>query len=61
LEGLNALTIGRLAGELGVGKSGLFAHFGSKERLQLELANCHFVSLVMPTSSLEPGRRWMGS
>lgn len=34
-EGLEALTIGRLATELGMSKSGLFGHFGSKEELQL--------------------------
>ncbi len=34
-EGLEGLTIGRLAGELRMSKSGLFAHFGSKEELQL--------------------------
>jgi AcrR family transcriptional regulator len=36
IEGLGALTIGRLARELGMSKSGVFAHFRSKERLQLE-------------------------
>src|SRR5262245_34921675 len=36
IEGIHGLTIGRLAEELGVSKSGLFAHFGSKEALQLE-------------------------
>ena len=35
-EGLEGLSIGRLASELGVSKSGLFAHFGSKLELQLE-------------------------
>jgi AcrR family transcriptional regulator len=35
VEGLEGLTIGRLAGELQMSKSGLFAHFGSKEELQL--------------------------
>ena len=35
LEGLEGLTIGRLADELQMSKSGLFAHFGSKEDLQL--------------------------
>jgi AcrR family transcriptional regulator len=35
VEGLDGLTIGRLATELGMSKSGLFAHFGSKEELQL--------------------------
>jgi AcrR family transcriptional regulator len=34
-EGLEGLTIGRLASELGLSKSGLFGHFGSKEELQL--------------------------
>ena len=34
-EGLEGLSIARLAGELGMSKSGLFAHFGSKEELQL--------------------------
>jgi AcrR family transcriptional regulator len=35
IEGLEGLTIGRLATELNMSKSGLFAHFGSKEELQL--------------------------
>jgi AcrR family transcriptional regulator len=35
VEGLEGLTIGRLATETGMSKSGLFAHFGSKEDLQL--------------------------
>lgn len=35
LEGLEGLTIGRLASELKMSKSGLFAHFGSKQDLQL--------------------------
>ncbi len=35
VEGLDGLSIGRLAGETGMSKSGLFAHFGSKEELQL--------------------------
>jgi AcrR family transcriptional regulator len=34
-EGLEALTIGRLAACAGVSKSGLFAHFGNKQELQL--------------------------
>lgn len=34
-EGLDRLTIGTLAERLGMSKSGLFAHFGSKEELQL--------------------------
>lgn len=39
LEGLEGLTIGRLADELKMSKSGLFAHFGSKEDLQLAVIN----------------------
>ncbi|MFC4119090.1 TetR/AcrR family transcriptional regulator [Nonomuraea zeae] len=34
-EGLEGLTIGRLAGELGMSKSGVLGHFGTKESLQL--------------------------
>jgi AcrR family transcriptional regulator len=36
LVGLEGLTIGGLAGELRLSKSGLFAHFHSKEALQVE-------------------------
>lgn len=35
VEGLSGLTLGRLAGDLGISKSGLLGHFGSKEALQL--------------------------
>jgi AcrR family transcriptional regulator len=35
VEGLGGLSIGRLASAVGMSKSGLFAHFGSKEELQL--------------------------
>src|SRR6266852_4205596 len=35
VEGLGALTIGRLAKELRMSKSGLFVHFGSKEKLEM--------------------------
>jgi len=35
LYGLEALTIGRLAGDLGMSKAGVHGHFGSKEALQL--------------------------
>jgi AcrR family transcriptional regulator len=36
-DGLAGLSIGKLAGELGLSKSGLFAHFGSKEDLELQI------------------------
>ena len=35
VEGLEGLTIGGLATAIGMSKSGLYAHFGSKEDLQL--------------------------
>ncbi|HEY6843680.1 MAG TPA: TetR/AcrR family transcriptional regulator [Thermoanaerobaculia bacterium] len=50
VEGLEGLTIGRLAEDLHMSKSGLFAHFGSKEDLQLatvEAAQVRFVDEVL--------------
>ncbi len=38
-EGLEGLTIGRLADAHSMSKSGLFAHFGSKEELQLAVVD----------------------
>ena len=35
VDGLEGLSIGRLAEHIGMSKSGLYAHFGSKEELQL--------------------------
>jgi AcrR family transcriptional regulator len=35
VEGLTGLSLGRLADEVGMSKSGLFAHFRSKQELQL--------------------------
>jgi AcrR family transcriptional regulator len=37
--GLSGLTIGRLAEETGMSKSGLFAHFGSKEALEVAVVD----------------------
>lgn len=48
--GVEGLTIGRLADELSLSKSGLFAHFGSKEALQvavIEHAREQFVARVI--------------
>lgn len=48
--GLEKLSIGSLANETGMSKSGLFAHFQSKEQLQiqvLEEARRRFVDLVI--------------
>lgn len=64
LEGLEALTIGRLAGDLGISKSGLFAHFGSKEELQLatvDHAREVFIGdVIAPAKDAAPGlaRLW---
>lgn len=52
-EGLGALTIGRLARKLGVSKSGLYAHFGSKRRLQLETVEA--ARAVFAREVIEPG------
>lgn len=53
-EGLEGLTIGRLAQELEMSKSGLFAHFGSKEELQIatiEMARDIFVREIVDPSA----------
>jgi AcrR family transcriptional regulator len=59
VEGLDGITIGRLAGELGMSKSGLFAHFGSKEELQLatiDKAREIFVeTIITPARQAERG------
>jgi len=52
-EGLEGLTIGRLAADLSMSKSGLFAHFGSKEDLQVatvEAARSIFIREVIRPS-----------
>jgi AcrR family transcriptional regulator len=57
-EGLEGLSIGRLAGELDVSKSGLFAHFGSKTDLQLatiDAARQIFIEEVIGGSRDESG------
>ena len=71
-EGLEGLTIGRLSSELGLSKSGLFGHFGSKEELQLaavDAASAIFVREVVEPALTEPEgaqrlraycERWVG-
>jgi AcrR family transcriptional regulator len=54
IEGLEGLTIGRLATELGMSKSGLFAHFGSKEELQL--ATIDAAREIFAREVVEPAR-----
>jgi AcrR family transcriptional regulator len=57
LEGLQGLTIGRLAEELGMSKSGLFAHFGSKEELQIatiEMASQRYIDEIFTEALRQP-------
>jgi AcrR family transcriptional regulator len=57
VEGINGLSIGRLAEAVGMSKSGLFAHFGSKEELQLatiETARAIFNEVVVEPSMTAP-------
>ena len=54
VEGLAGLSISRLADAVGMSKSGLFAHFGSKEELQLatiETASALFTEQVIEPAS----------
>ncbi|WP_059006727.1 TetR/AcrR family transcriptional regulator [Streptomyces specialis] len=59
VEGLGALSIGRIAAELGLSKSGVFALFGSKEELQLatvRAAKAVFAErVVRPAEQSPPG------
>ena len=55
--GLEGLSIGGLAGETGLSKSGLFAHFDSKQNLQLEVLRTsadRFVSAVLAPALKKP-------
>jgi AcrR family transcriptional regulator len=58
-EGLGGLSLGRLAAEVGMSKSGLFAHFRSKEDLQVavvEAAGERFVrEVVVPAQDIPSG------
>src|SRR5438094_9156019 len=56
-EGLEGLSIGRLAAELHMSKTGIFAHFGSKEQLQLatvETAKQIFLEQVVQLALQSP-------
>src|SRR5205807_2592978 len=63
-EGLEAVSLQRLADDHGISKSGLFAHFGSKEELHLatiEAAGRTFTGEVIRPALAEPrgvGRVW---
>ena len=54
VDGLDGLSLARLADAVGMSKSGLFAHFGSKEELQLatvDAASAIFEQLVIEPAS----------
>src|SRR5438132_4868426 len=63
-EGLEAVSLQRLASDLGISKSGLFAHFGSKEELHMatiEAAAQIFADEVIRPALARPrgvGRVW---
>ncbi|MEV0250892.1 TetR/AcrR family transcriptional regulator [Nocardia sp. NPDC050712] len=57
VEGLNGVTIGRLATDLGISKSGIATLFGSKESLQLAAVKAGrevFIAQIITPSLAEP-------
>jgi AcrR family transcriptional regulator len=58
-EGLDAMTIGRMAEAAGISKAGLLGHYGSKEALQiatLEAGGAQFLeAVVRPAMAVAPG------
>ncbi|MER6356241.1 TetR/AcrR family transcriptional regulator [Streptomyces sp. NPDC001634] len=64
VEGLDALSVGRLATELQLSKSGVFALFGSKQELQLatvrEASRIYVEQVIRPAEETPPGlaRLW---
>ena len=59
LDGLEGLSIGNLAGALDMSKSGVYAHFGSKQELQLatvdEAEQIFQAEVIDPALAAEPG------
>src|SRR4051812_1048654 len=53
-HGLDSLSMGGLADATGMSKSGLFAHFGSKEELQL--ATVEYAADVFTREVIDPAR-----
>ena len=53
IRGLEGLSLGALAARLGISKSGLFAHFGSKQ--ELEIATIEAAGQVFADDVLKPG------
>lgn len=59
IDGLDGLSIGHLAEHIGMSKSGLYAHFGSKEELQL--ATIDAASDIFVREVIEPARAAEGA
>jgi AcrR family transcriptional regulator len=57
-KGLDGLSIGDLAAEVGMSKSGLYAHFKSKE--ELELATIETAAAIFDSEVLQPAARARG-
>ena len=59
VDGLEGLSIGHLAAAIGMSKSGLYAHFGSKQELQLatvqEAGRIFADEVVQPALAAPPG------
>ena len=59
VDGLEGLSIGNLAAATGISKSGLYAHFGSKQELQLatvgEAERIFTAEVVRPALAARPG------
>lgn len=53
IDGLDGISIGKLAAHIGMSKSGLYAHFGSKEELQL--ATVETAHEIFDAEVVEPG------
>lgn len=56
-DGLEGLSIGSLAADVGMSKSGVFAHFGSREELQLAVLDAgarRFADRVLRPALTEP-------
>jgi AcrR family transcriptional regulator len=54
IDGLRGLSIGDLAAHIGMSKSGLYAHFGSKEELQL--ATVETARTIFDAEIVEPAQ-----
>jgi AcrR family transcriptional regulator len=58
IKGLNGLSLGDLAAEVGMSKSGLYAHFKSKE--ELELATIETAAMIFDNEVLQPAMSAQG-